>query len=154
MRICIQPRRHPCRDSIQIHGLELMSLSVLYGFRELRVILGTRILRAAAVCSVHGSLSPLQCSMPIVQMMLMMHYSASIASLASPDLIFTAFLTLALGRSPHQAPGSPSQIVPFSSPPPHTSLTHFVRSKSSSLAYRLAFVIYYNICIYIYTHNS
>ena len=67
MRICSQPRRHPRRNSIQIHGLELMSLSVLYGFRELRVVLGTRILHAAAVCSVHGSLSPLQCSMPIVQ---------------------------------------------------------------------------------------
>ena len=49
------------------YGLELMSLSVLYGFRELRVVLGTRILRAAAVCSVHGSLSPLQFSMHIVQ---------------------------------------------------------------------------------------
>ena len=40
MRICNQPRRHPHRNSIQIHGLELMSLSVLYGFRELRVVLG------------------------------------------------------------------------------------------------------------------
>ena len=44
-----------------------MSLSVLYGFRELRVVLGTRILNAAAVCSVRGRLSPLDCSMPIVQ---------------------------------------------------------------------------------------
>ena len=61
-------------------------------------------------------------------MMLMMHYSASITSLASPDPIFTAFLTLALERSPHQAPGSPPQTVPFRTLPPHTPLTHFVRS--------------------------
>ena len=43
-----------------------MSLSVLYGLRELRVALGNQILHAA-VCSVRGSLSPLDCSMPIVQ---------------------------------------------------------------------------------------
>ena len=67
MRICSQPRRHTQSKYVQIHGVELMSLSLLYGFRKLRVVLGTRILRAAAVCSVHGSLSPLQCSMPIVQ---------------------------------------------------------------------------------------
>ena len=67
MRICSQPRRRPHRNSIQIHGLELMSLSALNGFRELRVVLGTRILHAAAVCSVRGSQSPLDCSMPIVQ---------------------------------------------------------------------------------------
>ena len=66
MRICSQPRRHPHRNSIQIHGLELMSLSVLYGLRELRVALGNQILHAA-VCSVRGSLSPLESSMPIVQ---------------------------------------------------------------------------------------
>ena len=68
----------------------------------------------------------------------MMHYSASIASLASPDPIFIAFLTLALERSPR----SPSQKAPLNDHPPHTPFTHFVRSKSSSLAYRLAFVIY------------
>ena len=67
MRICRQPRRHPHRNSIQIHGPELVSLSVLYGFCELRVVLGTRTLHAAAVCSVRGSLSPLDCSMPIAQ---------------------------------------------------------------------------------------
>ena len=67
MQICSQPRRHPHRNSIQIQGLELMPLSALYGFRELRAVLGTRILHAAAVCSVRGSLSPLDCSMPIVQ---------------------------------------------------------------------------------------
>ena len=67
MRICSQPRRHPRRNSIQVHGLELVSLSVLYGFRELRVVLRTRILHAAAVRSVRGSLSPLDCSTPIVQ---------------------------------------------------------------------------------------
>ena len=44
-----------------------MSLSVLYGFRELRVVLQARILHAAVVCSVRGPLSPLDCSMPIVQ---------------------------------------------------------------------------------------
>ena len=67
MRICSQPRNHPHRNSIQIQALELMSLLVLYGFRKLRVVLRTRILHAAAVCSVRGSLSPLDCSMPIVQ---------------------------------------------------------------------------------------
>ena len=35
MRIWSQPRRHPHRNSIQIQGLELMSLSALYGLREL-----------------------------------------------------------------------------------------------------------------------
>ena len=38
-------------------------------------------------------------------MMLMMHCSASIASLASPDPIFIAFLTLALERSPPPTSG-------------------------------------------------
>ena len=85
-------------------------------------------------------------------LLLMMHYPASIASLASPDPIFTAFLTLALERSPHQAPGSPPQTVPFRTLPPHTPLTHFVRSKNSSLAYRLAFVMY--IYIYMYGYYS
>ena len=33
-------------------------------------------------------------------------------------------------------------LSPTKLPPPHTPLTHFVCSKSSSLAYRLAFVIY------------
>ena len=137
-----QPRRRPHRNSIQIHGLELMSLSVLYGLRKLRVVLGTRVLHAAAVCSVRGSLSPLDYSMPIV---LMMHYSASITSLASPDPVFTAFLTLALERSPPPSSGFTLSKGPPQQPPPHP-LTHFVRSKSSSLAYRLAFVIF------IYTH--
>ena len=135
-----------------------MSLSVLYGFRELRVVLGTHILHAAAVCSVRGPLSPLDCSMPF--MMLMMHYSASIASLASPDPIFTAFLTLALERSPPPSSGFTlskcpklcrritffdlkEQKVrkPVRSCVCVCPLTHFVRSKSSSLAYRRAFVI-------------
>ena len=48
--------------------MDLSSLSAaLYGFGGLRVVLETRILRAAAVCSVRGSLSPLECSRPIVQ---------------------------------------------------------------------------------------
>ena len=49
MRICSQPRRHPHRNSIQVHGLELMSLSVLCEFPELRVLLQTLILHAAAL---------------------------------------------------------------------------------------------------------
>ena len=68
-------------------------------------------------------------------MMLMMHYLASIASLASPDPIFTPFLTLALERSPPPSSGFTLSKGAFSHPPPppHTPLTHFVRSKSSSL---------------------
>ena len=89
-------------------------------------------------------------------MMLMMHYSASIASLASPDPMFTtAFLTLALERSWALSP-TKLRVHPLKmcllapSPHPHTPLSHFVRSKSSSLAYRLAFVIYIYIYIYMY----
>ena len=37
-----KPRKHPYRNSIQIHGFEFMPLSILYGLRELRVVLGTR----------------------------------------------------------------------------------------------------------------
>ena len=52
-------------------------------------------------------------------------------------------LTLALERSPPPSSGFTLSKGAFSRPPPpHTPLTHFVRSKSSSLAYRLAFVIY------------
>ena len=47
--------------------LSLRWLEEANGFRELRVVLGARILHAVAVCSVRGSLSPLDCSMPIVQ---------------------------------------------------------------------------------------
>ena len=53
--------------TVQIHGGELVSLSVLFVFGGLRVVHGTRILRAAAVCSVPGPLSPLECSTPIAQ---------------------------------------------------------------------------------------
>ena len=77
--------------------------------------------------------------------MLMMHYSASITSLASPNPMFTAFPTLALERSPPPSSGSPYQKVLLSDH--HTRLTHFVRPKSSSLAYRLAFVITFKITL-------
>ena len=63
-----------------------------------------------------------------------MHYSATIASLASPDTIFTAFLTLALERSLQAS----SEWRLFAAHPPPSLFTHFVQSKSSSLAYRLA----------------
>ena len=74
-------------------------------------------------------------------MVLMMHDSASMTSLASPDLIFTAFRTLAL-RSPPPSSGFTLSKGSAQRPShPHTPLPHFVRPKSSSLAYRLAFVI-------------
>ena len=77
--------------------------------------------------------------MPIVQ----------IASTALRDAN-DALLGVHCSALPSQAPGSPSQMVPFRGLPPHTPFTHFVRSKSSSLAYQLAFVIY----IYIYIRSS
>ena len=73
-------------------------------------------------------------------MMLMMHYSASFTSLASPNHFFDAFLTLLLNALPHQAQGSTSQKWPLRDHPPHTPFIHFVHPKNSSLAYRLAFV--------------
>ena len=158
MRICSQPRRHPHRNSIQIHGLELMSPSVLYGFRKLRVVLGTRILHAA--CSVHHSLSPLDCSMPIVQIAskalrdandapLGVHY---ITRITKPHV--HCFLTLALERSPPRSSSFTLSKGPPQRPPPHTPLAHFVRPKSSSLAYRLAFVIYIYIYVHIYIYKD
>ena len=75
-------------------------------------------------------------------MMLMMHYSVSFTSLASPNHFFDAFLTLLLNALPHQAQGSTSQKVASARTPPHTPFIHFVHPKNSSLAYRLAFVIY------------
>ena len=51
-------------------------------------------------------------------MMLMMHYSASIASLASPDPIFTASLTLALERSPPPSSGFTLSKGAFRALPP------------------------------------
>ena len=117
-----------CYGAGALYGyvVNLAGIRVPYGFRELRVVLRTRILHAAAVCSVRGSLSQLDCSMPIVQvapkpfMMLMMHYSASITSLASPDLIFTAFLTLALERSTPPISGFTLSKGPPQRPtPPH-----------------------------------
>ena len=92
-------RRHPHRSSIQIHGFELMSLSALYGLGE---------------CCRGNSYPTCGCGLLCT---LMMHYSASITSLASPDPIFTAFRTLALERSPHQALGSPYQKVLLSDHP-------------------------------------
>ena len=72
MRICSQPpRHHPHRNSIQIHGLELMSLSVLYGSMDFASYgLSWELvsyMRLPSALYVHGSLSPLDCSMPIVQ---------------------------------------------------------------------------------------
>ena len=51
-------------------------------------------------------------------MMLMMHYSASSASLASPDPMFIAFLTLALERSPQASSGFTLSNGAFSPPTP------------------------------------
>ena len=62
MRICNQPRRHPRRNSIQIHGLELMLLSALYGFRELWVVLNSYPTRGCGLLS----WAPVS-SIPIVQ---------------------------------------------------------------------------------------
>ena len=94
-----------------------MSLSVLYGFRELRVVLGTRILDAAAV---RGPLSPLDCLMPIVQIASKALHDANDALLGVHCItritIFTAFLT------PRQALGSPSQKVPLNDHPPRNPL--------------------------------
>ena len=147
MQICSQPRRHPHRSSIQIHGLELMSLSVLYGPRELRVVLGTQILHAAAVCSVRGSLSPLDCSMPIVQIASEALHDANDALLGVHCITritrphFHCFSDPRFGAlSPTKLRVRPLKLCLFATSP-HTPLTHFVRSKSSSLAYRLAFVI-------------
>ena len=58
-----QPCRHPHRNSIQIHGLELMSLSVLYGLRD---GLSWELVSCGLLCT-WARLSPLDCSMPIVQ---------------------------------------------------------------------------------------
>ena len=61
----------------------------------------------------------------------------------------TSLSPLQVSHPPTTAFLPPSDIVPtglvafvFATTPPHTPLTHFVRPKSSSLAYRLAFVIY------------
>ena len=133
-----------------------MTLSVLYGFRELRVVLGTCILRAAAVCSVHGSLSPLQCSMPIVQIASTALHDANDALLGVHCITritrphFHCFSDLRFGAlSPTKLRVHPLKFSSLLRPHP---LTHFVRSKSSSLAYRLAFVISQYI-IYIYIHH-
>ena len=125
-----------------------MSLSVLYGLRELRVVLG-QILHAPAVCSVRGSLSPLDCSMPIVQVASEALHDANDAPLGVHCITritrphFYCFSDPRFGAlSPTKLRVRPLQVEPFRDlPPTHTPLTHFVRSKSSSLAYRLAFVI-------------
>ena len=98
MRICSQPRRHPRRNSIQIHGVELISMDFAsYGLSWELVSYMRRSALYFCPC--------LHSSAPKPFMMLMMHYLASIASLASPDPIFTAFLTLALERSPPPSSG-------------------------------------------------
>ena len=134
-----------------------MSLSVLYGFRELRVVLGTRILRAAAVCSVHGSLSPLQFSMHIVQIPSTALHDANDALLGVHCITritrphFHCFSDPRFGAlSPTKLWVNPLKMSLSTTTPPHTPLTHFVRSKSSSLAYRLAFVIFYILNIFIF----
>ena len=101
-----------------------MSLSVLHGLRELRVVLGTQILHAAAVCSVSGPLSPLDCSMPIAQIASEALHDANDALLGVHCItritrpIFTAFLTLALERSPPPSSGFALSNCAFSRPPP------------------------------------
>ena len=83
-------------------------------------------------------------------MVLMMHYSPSITSLASPDPILIAFRTLAFGAlSPTKLWVHPLKMS-LSAPSPSAPLTHCVRSKSSSLAYRLAFVIYMYVYSFIF----
>ena len=140
MRICSQPRRHPRRSSIQIHEV----LSALYGFRELRVVLGTRILHAAAVCSVLLSLSPLECSMPIVQIASKALHDANDALLGVHCITritrphFDCFSDSRFGAlSPTKLQVHPLKMCLSAPSPPHTPLTHFVRSKSSRRAYRL-----------------
>ena len=121
-----------------------MSLSVLYGFRELRAVLGTRILHAAAVRCVRGSLSPLDCSMPIVQIASKALHDANDALLGVHCITRITRPHFHCFSDPRFGALSPFTLSkgPLNDHPPHTPFTHFVRSKSSSLAYRLAFVIY------------
>ena len=65
--------------------------------------------------------------MPVVQLASTALRDAAIASLASPDSIFTAFLTLALERSSQANSGFTLSNGAFSLPTlPHTPFTHFV----------------------------
>ena len=145
MRICSQPRRHPHRNSIQVHGLELISLSALYRLRELQFVLATRILHAAAVRCVRGSLSPLDCSMPIVQVASKALHDANDALLGVHYITRITRPHFHCFSNPCFGALSPTKLWvskgPRQRPPLHTPLTHFVHSKSSSLAYGLAFVI-------------
>ena len=103
-----------------------MSLSVLYGLRELRVVLGTQILHAAAVCSVRGSLSPLDCSMPIAQIASEALHDANDALLGVHCITritrphFHCFSDPALERSPSPSSGLALSNCTFSRPPPPT----------------------------------
>ena len=96
---------------------------------------------------------PMRCSgleklSPDLFMMLMMHYSASIASLASPDPIFTAFLTLALERSPPPSSGFTLSKCAFSRPPPPhplNSLRSLELKPSLSAGFRNVLIYVYNL---------
>ena len=76
---------------------------------------------------------------------LVMHYGPSITSPASQHpqklRIFTTKWPPLLFALPHQSLGSPLRNWPPRNHPPTPPSTHFVRSPTSSLAYRLAFVI-------------
>ena len=106
-----------------------MSLSALYGLRKLRVVLGTRILHAAAVCSVLLSLSPLECSMPIVQIASKALHDANDALLGVHCIAritrrhFHCVSDPRFGALSPTKPGSPSQNVP--PPPTPPELTSF-----------------------------
>ena len=82
---------------------------------NLRVVLGTRILHAAAVCSVRGSLFPLDCSMPIVQIASKTLHDANDALLGVHCITHPRFGAL----SPTKLRVHPLN-VPLSTLPPHS----------------------------------
>ena len=94
-------------------------------------------------------------------MMLMMHYSVSFTSLASPKHFLDAFLTLLLNALPHQAQGSTSQKWPLRDHPQHPlySLRSPLKLKPClSAGFRDIYIYIYNNIqiynIYIYTQSS
>ena len=90
-----------------------------------------------------GSLSPLESSMPIVQVVSKALHDANDALFGVHYIKPHVHCFSALERSPPPSSGFTLSKVPAQRPPhPHTPQTHFVRPKSSSLAYRLAFVMY------------
>ena len=72
-------------------------------------------------------------------MMLTMHYSASIASLPSPDPQFTAFLTLALERFFAPSSGFTLSKGAFSRPPPPHPLNSLRSLKELKLSLSTGF---------------